>query len=151
MNKNIPITVLSPGLKYTLMCAGLTMLAACASNGSQLAKGGQNNPVILAMTWKAVDACTIDKITPDASLCKESFPEFCIPRSKWVEWRSTPAKKYKVYFSPFNTGSFNAGSNGRIKGKIDDDAPYAIYKYTIVADGCDPETQANDPGIRVNK
>jgi hypothetical protein len=27
----------------------------------------------------------------------------------------------------------------------------AIYKYTIVADGCDPETQANDPGIRVNK
>jgi hypothetical protein len=151
MNKNIPITVSSPGLKFTLMFAGLAMLAACAPGDSLLAKGHKSNPVIVAMTWKAVDACSIDTITPDASLCEKSFPEFCVPRSKWVEWQSTPAKKYKVYFSPFNTGSFNAGSNGRTKGKIDDDAPYAIYKYTIVADGCDPETQANDPGIRVNK
>ncbi len=150
MNKNKPIAVSPSGCKVLGVVAGITMLSACAPQADMIGKGDRGDPVLLAMTWKSDDACTIDTITPDADICQHSHAEFCMPRSKWVEWQSKPAKKYKVYFSPFNTGSFNAGSNGKAKGKIDDNAPYALYKYTIVADGCDPDTQANDPGIRVD-
>lgn len=151
MKKKSPITVSLNSLICTLMIASVAMLSACAPESGMVKKGDERDPVILAMTWMPDDACKIDAITADAELCELNFPEFCIPQSKWVEWQSTPAKRYRVYFSPFNSGSFNAGSNGKAKGKIDDDAPYALYKYTIVADGCDPETQANDPGLRVDK
>lgn len=151
MKKNKPISVSPNGCRCALMLAAAAMLSACAPGSGMMDKGDRSDPVILAMTWMADDACKIDTITPDSELCAISFPEFCIPQGKWIEWQSTPAKRYKVYFSPFNTGSFNAGNNGKAKGKIDDGAPYALYKYTIVADGCDPKTQANDPGIRVDK
>jgi len=150
MNRNTTTAVLSRGIRICLLFAGITVLSACATDAGMLKKGSQNNPVKLTITWKA-DACLVDTITPDASLCEDTFPEFCIPRTKWVEWHSTPPKKYVIYFSPFNKGSLKAEHNGIAKGKIDDDAPYAVYKYTIVADGCDPETKSNDPGIRVNK
>jgi hypothetical protein len=151
MKKKSPITVSPNSLNCTLMIAAVAMLSACAPESGMVKKGDERDPVILAMTWMADDACKIDTITPDSQLCELTFPEFCIPQGKWVEWQSTPAKSYKIYFSPFNTGSFNAGGNGKAKGKVDNDAPYALYKYTVVADGCDPETQANDPGFRVDK
>lgn len=151
MNKNSKISVSPNSVGCTLMLTAIAMLPACAPESGMTKKGDRNNPVILAITWMPDDACTIDTVTPDSELCELEFPEFCIPRSKWVEWQSTPAKRYKIYFSPFNTGSFNAGGNGRAKGKVDANAPFALYKYTIVAHGCDPETQANDPGFRVDK
>jgi hypothetical protein len=141
----------STGLTVLLLLASVTILSACAMDAATIAKGDRGKPVILAVTWKADDTCKVDDIVPDANLCEESHPEFCMPRSKWVQWQSMPPKKYRVYFSPFNTGSFNAGNGGKAKGKIDDNAPYALYKYSIVADGCDPDTQANDPHIRVDK
>ena len=151
MNKNPPSGVSSQSGKFMLMFAAVTLLSACAPSAGTLAKGDKNNPVVLAMTWETRDTCKIATITPDANICQSTHGEFCMPRSKWVEWQSTPAKNFYVYFSPFTKGSFESGTDGIAKGKIDVDAPYAIYKYTIVADGCDPDTQANDPAIRVDK
>ncbi len=146
MNKNTPRSVSSHGVKIVLMFAGITLLAGCATGAGTLPKGHKYNPVILAITWDANDRCKITGITPDANICQSTHAEFCMPRSKWVEWQSTSAKGYQVYFSPFTTGN-----DGKTKRKIADHAPYAVYKYTILAEGCNPETQANDPGIRVDR
>lgn len=150
MKKNSTISVLPKNLGCTFIVAAVAMLSACAPGPEIVKKGDEKDPVILAVTWMPDDACKIDAVTADAELCEINFPEFCIPRGKWVEWQSTPPKGYTVYFSPFNKGSFKGNKDGLAKAKIDDDAPYALYKYTVVADGCDPKTQANDPGIRVD-
>jgi hypothetical protein len=146
MTKNRPLGVSSHGVKFTLMFAGITMLYACASSVGTLAKGDKDNPVILSITWDTTDECKITRITPDANICQSTHAEFCMPRSKWVKWQSTSEKGLQVYFSPFTTGN-----DGKTKRKIDDHAPYAVYKYTILAEGCNRDTQANDPGIRVDR
>ncbi len=151
MNETLQCNASSRGFRILMLCAGLMAIGACTTSPGTVSKGDKADPVILAVTWSAADTCAIDTITPDANICQRTHAEFCMPRSKWIEWQSTPARKYDVYFSPFNTGSFNAGNNGKAKGKIDDNAPYALYKYSIVAEGCNPETQVNDPHIRVDK
>jgi hypothetical protein len=151
MNESIPCNASSRRFRMLILCAGLMAIAACATNAGIPPKGSMGNPVILTITWNATDSCVIDTITPDTNICQGSHREFCMPRSKWLAWQSSVPKEYAVYFSPFTKGSFEADRDGFARGKIDAEAPYALYKYSIVAEGCNRQTQVNDPHIRVDK
>jgi hypothetical protein len=139
----------------TPIIAGCLAIAACESigGGPSGPKGGRNNPYIIAFSWQNADPCKVDpaSVTPEPTTCVDSpQTDFCIGRNKWVEWQSMPAKKYDIYFSPFVASSVNAGNNGKAKKRISDSAPYGYYKYTILADNCNADTDAFDPRMRVD-
>ncbi len=129
-------------------------LVSCESFGPPSGpKGGRNNPFVVKFNWQNAEPCKVDSgsVTPESTTCVNNpQSDFCVGQNKWVQWESTPAKKYAVYFSPFVASSTNAGNNGKAKKKISDKAPYGYYKYTILADGCDEKTDAFDPQMRVD-
>ncbi len=143
------------GAMIAAIVAISSLLVSCASfvppSGP---KGGQNNPFVVTFAWQNADPCKVDaaSVTPESTTCVQNpQSDFCVGQSKWVQWESTPAKKYDVYFSPFVASSVNAGNNGKAKKRISSAAPFGYFKYTILADGCDEKTDAFDPMIRVDK
>lgn len=130
-------------------------LVSCTSFGTPSgSKGGRNKPFVVKFNWQYAEPCKVDpgSVTPDPTTCKNPPPsDFCVGRNQWVQWESTPAKKYDVYFSPFVASSTNAGNNGIAKKKIAGKAPYGYYKYTILAEGCNADTDGFDPRMRVDK
>jgi len=130
-------------------------LVSCTSLGALSGpKGGQNNPFVVKFNWQNAEPCKVDaaSVTPESTTCVQNpQSDFCVGQSKWVQWESTPAKKYDVYFSPFVASSVNAGNNGKAKKRISSTAPFGYYKYTILAEGCNAKTDAFDPMIRVDK
>ncbi len=130
------------------------VLVSCTSFGPPSGpKGGQNNPFVVKFNWQNENPCKVDpaSVKPEPTTCVNNpQSDFCVGQSKWVQWESTPAKKYDVYFSPFVASSTKAGNSGKTKKKISDKAPFAYYKYTILADGCDAKKDAHDPRFRVD-
>lgn len=130
-------------------------LVSCTSLGPPSGpKGGRNNPFVVKFNWQNAEPCKVDpeSVTPEPTTCTgPPLSDFCVGHNQWVQWESTPAKKYDVYFSPFVASSTNAGNNGITKKKITDKAPHGYYKYTILADGCNADTDGFDPMIRVDK
>jgi len=143
------------GAMIAAIVAISSLLVSCASivppSGP---KGGRNNPFVVKFTWENEEPCKVDpgSVTSEPTTCTgPPLADFCVGRNQWVQWESTPAKKYDVYFSPFVASSTNAGNNGKTKKKITDKAPHGYYKYTILAEGCNAETDGFDPRIRVDK
>lgn len=147
--------------RFAAFLAILTLLASCASaprasgtGTTTLAKGDKTNPWVLEITWKT-DACKVDKVEPKTkSTCVGLNPnDFCVNQGKWVQWASANNKKFRIYFSPFKGSTAHAGpgDKGKTKKRINDKAPPGLYKYSILADGCDPTTDTFDPHIRVGK
>lgn len=144
--------------KLALFLAAITLLASCASNQKRvgtLDKGDKDNPWVMLITWKT-DACKVDTVLPvTKSTCDSSRPKeyFCVDHGEHVEWQGGIDKKYRIYFSPFTRRSAHAGTSdeGRTKMRINTKAPPGLYKYAILADGCDPETDTFDPHIRVGR
>ena len=142
------------GLVIAAIVAISSILASCQSFPAPSGpRGGQNNPYLVTFSWQNADPCKVDagSFTFDGETCANNpQTDFCVGRNKWVQWQSTPAKKYDIYLSPFVSSSINAGNNGKAKKRINDKAPWGYYKYTILADNCDADTDAYDPRMRVD-
>ena len=152
MSRILPQVIAPHGFTLTIILATLALLASSASSQvTPPAQGHENNPLTATITWDAADPCLVDKVVPVTATCNGApFTGICAGRSKWIEWQSVPPKKYDIYFSPFVAASLHAGGNGKAKGKIHNSAPYSIYKYSIVADGCSLINKVNDPRIRID-
>lgn len=143
------------GIRIGAIAALLSLMASCQSFPAPIGppNGGQNSPFLVTFSWQNADPCKVDpgSISFVGETCVNNPPtDFCVGRNKWVQWESTPAKKYDIYLSPFVASSINAGNNGKAKKRINDKAPYGYYKYTILADNCDADTDAFDPRMRVD-
>jgi hypothetical protein len=125
---------------------------ACASGCAvmPLGSGTESDPYVVTINFASASSCTINSVTEDATPCV-SGSGFCLGRNQWMRWESNPTGiKYNVYFDPIKGQPLNSDGQGRLKRKIDTDAPFARYKYSILRDGCDKDTDAYDPHIRVD-
>jgi len=153
-----------------VILAGL--LTACEKpptpvTGAEVLDPGANVPdgkeYTVKITWHAEDRCIVKSLTEDSTKCKEPKilglgpepgPAFCVGRTDFVIWQSDnpPNAVYEIFFDPFRGTPLKAEGNGRIKKRIEDKAPIADYKYSIVRDGCEPnKVNTKDPYIRVDK
>ena len=155
MNNLTTVFVANRGAMTIAAVAATFVLASCQSFPDPSGPhGGQNNPYLVTFSWQgSPNECKVDagSFTHNGETCVNNHPtDFCVGQSKWVQWQSTPPKKYDIYFSPFVASSLNAGGNGKAKKRINAKAPYGYYKYTILAEGCDEEADAFDPRMRVD-
>ena len=148
----------SYGLRFILVLATAIILTACATGnksairGAALGDGSGADPYNVTIHFASSTSCTITGVTEDPAKCSSySGTGFCMQRSKFVQWESDPVGvKYEIYFDPIQGAPMISNANGVLKKKIDSTAPYSIYKYSILGDGCDADTDTWDPYIRVN-
>jgi hypothetical protein len=97
-------------------------------------------------------SCVVTHVTEDNATCPDApEPGFCVFQSKFVQWESDPANiSYNIYFSPIQGNPLPSNANGVLKRPIDANAPYSLYKYSILRDGCDAELHTYDPHMRVD-
>ncbi|MDH3441341.1 MAG: hypothetical protein OEM63_11360 [Gammaproteobacteria bacterium] len=124
-------------------------LGACAS-GPPTGPGSTSSPYIITINFASAASCTINSVSAALPACS-SGPDQCVGQNEFIQWESNPGGiKYEIYFDPIKGAPLKSGGNGVLKRKIDDDAPYALYKYSILKDGCDPTADVFDPRFRVD-
>ena len=133
----------------------MLFLTACASQPGVTGKGDQNDPWIVKVSIDPNIRCKILAAEAEPNTCGlADRSDICVQQDKFIQWESDPAGTgFKIYFDPVVGRPFKS-SNGKLKTRIDEKAPPAMYKYTITGGGnCDPNNQADilDPGIRVDK
>lgn len=129
--------------------AVLSLLGASAS--AQEDKGGQYDPWIITVTWASETSCEITNVKAETNSCNMAEEDICLGRGKYLQWQSSPENiDFDIFFGPVRDAKVK-GNNGKAKSKIEEDAPFITYKYSILKRGCDPETDVLDPRIRVNK
>lgn len=104
--------------------------------------------------WKNDSDCKVDRVEEPDTTCKNDDPAFCVGRNDFIIWQSNDPSnaKYEIFFDPITGMPLKAGKEGRIRKRIDENAPFANYKYSIVRDGCSPnEDNTFDPHIRVDR
>lgn len=140
-------------MRIILTALTVLLLSACAPQSSMsLSKGKVNDPFVVEIYWSDTDTCIVRDVKEDKDgRCSIFSSKLCLRREQHVEWRSmNPSNAaYEIYFDPIQGAPLQT-NNGRLKRKIDNDAPIADYKYSILRDGCDP-TKVNtyDPHIRI--
>lgn len=99
-------------------------------------------------------ADTLIPIRFDAQGCPQpGVPDIDTSRGKKLEWQAydlegnRSRQEFMLFFDPLKGATLKA-PNGNVKRPIDQKAPIARYKYTIVGKGC--EDKPLDPNIRVN-
>jgi len=130
-------------------------LAACATSMPPFTgvKGLNLNPYIVDITWQTADPCKVDTVVEETTTCVAPFTDFCVGRADFIIWRShNPSDaKYEIFFDPIKGVPLKSRRHGIVLAKVDDNAPFAKYKYGIVRDGCTPDVANTfDPYIRVN-
>lgn len=130
-------------------------LAACVTHApSATVPGGSSlKSYTVTITWMTSDICKVDKVTEQSTDCVDDKPGFCVARTDFIIWQSNNPSNadYDIYFDPIRGMPLQARGNGRIVRQIDDNAPLAEYKYSIVRDGCTPnEENTFDPRIRID-
>ena len=69
-----------------------------------------------------------------------------------MQWERNPANiRYEVFFDPIQGRPFPSRGTGILKLKIDQDAPWVQYQYSILRKHCSRETDTFDPHIRVDR
>lgn len=139
-------------VRGTAALLAATLLSACASPPPiGPANGSQNNPYIITINFANATSCTVTSVSAALPTCSLPFTGPCIGRNEFVQWESSPgAIKYEIFFDPINGAPLKSGGNGRLKRKMDSDAPWVEYKYSILRDGCDATTDTFDPRFRVD-
>jgi hypothetical protein len=138
-------------VKAAAILAALSMITACASAPTG-GPGTKDSPYKITIEFADAKSCEITGVTEEPTICTKPNSGFCIGQAEWVQWQSKPSGiQYEVFFDPINGRPFMSGGNGILKRKIDQTAPWAKYKYSILRKNCDPKTDAYDPHIRVDK
>ena len=136
------------------LMAGLLSGCLAAAPPQPMFKGDQNNPYVVEIPWDTENSCKVNKGAfkeDPAGLCPPPDSGLCLQRDKFIEWQSVnPADaKFEIFFDPLQPTPLKS-ANGKLKRKIDANAPIASYKYSIVRDGCDPTAENTfDPHIRI--
>jgi len=148
-----------------VLLAGFLMACdkpASAPAGSPAATG-PNGPTPASYTvniiWKDGSKCEVKKVEEPDTTCKKNNdsaendePALCVRPGDFIVWQSNKPSnaKFAIFFDPLKGGQVQTGS-GTIRKRIDDKAPEAYYKYSIVRDGCEPDdVNTFDPRIRVD-
>ncbi len=138
-------------VKFVAVLVALLVISACAPMPLG-GPGSENAPYIIKINFASANACAITGVTPDPTTCAKSGTGFCIGQSDWVQWESDPADiRYEVFFDPIQGRPFGSNGKGILKKKIDKDAPWVQYKYSILRRHCSKETDTFDPHIRVDR
>ena len=124
-----------------------TIRAEAQGNGSPA------DPWRVTIHFQDAASCKITHVTDDPAKCPNvPDPGFCVLRGKFVQWESDPVGiKYDIYFDPIQGMPLMSNANGVLKRPIDPKAPFSLYKYSILRDGCNSETDTYDPHMRVDK
>ena len=146
------------GRTIFLLFAISIFLAACAAKPSfnvrakSLGTGTQLDPYIVTINFKGVGSCEIIDVEEDPASCNaKPSTELCASRGDFIRWLSNPAGiQWKIYFDPIQGATIISDANGKKRKKIDDDAPFGYYKYSILGIGCNKDTDTYDPYMRVN-
>jgi hypothetical protein len=133
----------------------ITFLAACASTtaskkrASANGNGSSSDPWEVSVHFDATDNCKIDYVLEDP--CASGGSTLCVERNQWVQWESEPSGiRFQVWFDPIQGAPINAPT-GKVKKKIDPNAPSATYYYAILPTGAGCTTKdVFDPHIRVD-
>jgi hypothetical protein len=121
---------------------------------SMPASAGPVEAYTVQIFWKTDKPCEVNKVEEEKTTCKKDDSAFCVARNDFIIWQSNnPSNaKYEIYFDPIQGMPLKAGQNGKLVKQIDDNAPLADYKYSIVREGCAPDlANTYDPRIRVDK
>jgi len=128
----------------------IALLAGALVSGSQ---GLSLNGYTVTITWDSDDPCKVAEVAHEPTNCLYKESQICVARTDFIIWQSInpPNAKYEIYFDPIMGQPLKSGGNGKIVRQIDDNAPLAEYKYSILRDGC-PANEENtfDPRIRVD-
>lgn len=154
MSKKFMQQLASSGLATVSLLAALTLLASCTSMPKFVGqKGLKENPYVLKINFNATNNCKIDSVKEDMTICNSRAGEFCVKRKQWIIWVSNPADiQYRIFFDPMLDRPLRSNRKGFIVKPINENAPIAEYKYSIVRKGCKPDdVNTFDPHIRVNK
>ncbi len=143
-------------------------LTACdkpmpASTESPAATGPNGRPpatYTVDIHWKDGSDCEVKEVRAPETDCEKNNdsvendePDFCVHPGDFIIWQSNEPSnaKFAIYFDPIKGGQVQTGS-GTIRKQIDDKAPEAYYKYSILRDGCDPDdVNTYDPRIRIDR
>ncbi len=118
-----------------------------------LGNGSAADPWRITIHFENSTSCKITHVTEDNATCPNvTLRGFCVLRSKFVRWVSDPVNiKYNIYFAPIQGNPLPSNASGVLTRPINPNAPYSLYKYSILRDGCDSDTDTYDPHIRVDK
>lgn len=169
MSSLIPNLFVSRGSTLAIIVTTLAVLASCASTvvapirgelpaptirAVPLGNGNANDPWIVTIHFENATSCVVTHVTEDPATCPNApAPGFCVFRTKFVRWVSDPVNiKYNIYFAPIQGNPLPSNANGVLTRPIDPNAPYSLYKYSILRDGngCDAESDTYDPHMRVD-
>lgn len=156
MGSLFPKLFVRRGSILAMILATITVLASCQSAPPRaLAKGDQTNPWIVTIKFQGSSKCKIESVTAESNSCGFADPtDICVVQNKFLEWQSDPnSVGFDIYFDPIKGGPKYTAPNGKKKVRIDATVPPGMYKYSILGrhNACDPDTDALDPRIRVDK
>ena len=132
--------------------AAVLLVSACETTGPAV-PGSRDDPYVITITWKdGGSSCEVDTVTATLPNCSPPKTGKCGGRGEFIQWESAPgAIRYEVFFDPLQPSPFRSNGKGVLKRKIDDEAPFAEYKYSILRDRCDATTDTFDPRIRIDR
>ena len=148
--KTIAVVLLAAGF---LTACDQPMPASTGSPASTGPEGPTSNSYTVNIFWKDGSECEVDKVEEPVTTCTQGDSAFCVGRNDFITWQgNSPSNaKYEIFFDPIRGMPLKAGNDGSIKRPIDENAPLANYKYSIVRDGCPPNADNTfDPHIRVD-
>jgi hypothetical protein len=132
--------------------AACTQKAEVAGDTQVSADNSALATYVIGIRWSETDDCQVAELQLDPGVECDATPEkICVQRGDFIKWVSLepPGTGFSIHFDPIQGMPLKAPT-GQIKRPIDDDAPIADYKYSIVKNGCDPNgDNTYDPHIRV--
>lgn len=135
-------------VRVTAAMLSAAMLGACAGM-EPVGSGDENDPYIITIKFSETP-CKVSSVSHTLPNCKYSSQK-CVRRNDFLQWESDPdGIKYEIYFDPLTGAPLVSNNNGILKRRIDADAPFAEYKYSIVKNGCNSATDTYDPRFRVD-
>ena len=145
------------GVYITAILSTLAVMTSCASTTPQvrptaLGDGSPGNPWVVTIHFETQTSCTITHVTEDPATCPNTQKSgFCVGRNKRIRWVSDPTGiKYDIYYDPIQGQPMHSNANGIMNKHIDAAAPYSLYKYSILRDGCDSTKYTHEPHIRID-
>jgi len=155
MTINLKITRIPSIIRMIFVLTNLSLLTACALKPPPFSgvPGFRLNPYKIVINFASPTSCIVTSVDETGAACSGGGAGFCVDRGDFVWWESNPADiRYEIFFDPIFGARLKSTRHGYILRPVDNTAPVAEYKYSIVREGCAPDnTNTFDPRMRVNE